>query len=207
MGKENRVTHILYAVVAAVLMLLPLSSLSALERKGNITLYVLLDRSLSMKQEIDEVKQYVDRDLIRDTLIPGDSIVLIEFFRIPRVVFSETIESNDDKDRILSRIRSIEADGPYTDIGKALDRLVEGPEGWDLRYERSHTLLLSDLIQEAPVGSPYVGTRKNFSSHPLLSPKKEIERNGWKICVIGPDVDETAEKMAGEVVSARSSAD
>ena len=191
---------------AAILITFASSTGFALEREGNLTLYILLDRSLSMEQEIEEVKGYVNSELIGDILIPGDTVVLVEFFRHPRLVLTEEIGSEADKRNIISRIREIRANKAYTDIGSALDYMYEEAMDGGSRTERSHTLLLSDLIQEAPTTSPYAGTTRNFS-HPLLVPRKETERKGWKICIIGPGIDERAERIAREVVSVRRTAD
>ncbi len=201
--RSNRLSkfHVILGT-AAILITFASSAGFALERKGNLTLYILLDRSLSMEQEIEDVKDYVNSELISDILIPGDTLVLVEFFRHPRLVLSEKIGSEEDKRKIISRIQDIHANKAYTDIGSALDYLYEEAMRGGGRVERSHTLLLSDLVQEAPVTSPYAGTTRNFSHH-LLIPRKVTERNGWKICIIGPGIDERAERIAREVVSVR----
>ena len=177
----------------------------ALEREGNISIHILLDRSLSMEEEIENAKNYIIDDIIHQTLIPGDSITVIEFYRTPGIVFSKTITAEQDKEPLTAKLERIRANKGYTDIGKALDFLVEDslPAA---ENERTHTILLSDLTQEAPADSPYAGTVENFS-HAHLTPKKEIRQNGWRILIIGPGIEEQAEKIAREVVSVRPKAE
>ncbi len=206
MIKYNGFTILRVCAVVALLLMSAPHVLQSFERKGNLSLYILIDRSLSMEEEISEVKRYVIEELIEDILIPGDSVSIYEFYREPQNVISTTIETIDEKKDLISDISRIEADKAYTDIGRALDFFSREALSPSFMDERSHTLILSDFIQEGPKGSPYAGTTKNFT-HPLLIPKKEIRREGWRICIFGPGVDERAEELAREVVSDRRSAD
>jgi hypothetical protein len=204
MIKFNGKITFLVLLFIGILLFPAVNPLFSLEREGNIVLYVLLDRSLSMEEEIDDMKDYVENTLIDETLIPGDSFVLIEFYREPRLVFSDRISGDQDKRRFRQRIEAINADMPYTDIGLALDRLINSPEGGDFSKTRSHAVLLTDFTQEAPKGSPYAGTVHDFTAHPLLRQRRVLERGTWKICVIGPGVEERAERLAREVIRDRS---
>lgn len=203
MRKELRVSGFSVLILVVALSCVLPQALSGLERKGNLTLVILLDRSLSMEEEFEEVKDYIDGNLVEEVLIPGDTVSLFEFYRVPRHVFTKTVSTDADKEEISRRIRLIAADRAYTDIGKALDFLFESPYTPDFRKNRTHTLLLSDLVQEAPAESPYAGTRKNYS-HPLLFPRKEFKNDGWRICIIGPTIEERAEQIAREVIAVRS---
>ncbi|MFP4180543.1 MAG: VWA domain-containing protein [Sediminispirochaetaceae bacterium] len=180
-------------------------TLCALEREGNISIHILLDRSLSMEGEIENAKNYIMDDIIDKTLIPGDTITVIEFYRTPGIVFSETVSAEKEKEPLTAEIELIRANRGYTDIGKALDFLVEHSLPREENV-RTHTILLSDLKQEAPADSPYAGTVEDFS-HVHLTPKKEMRQNGWRILIIGPEIEEKAEGIAREVVSVRSKAE
>jgi hypothetical protein len=206
MRRYKRSTGISTLLVAVILIFTASPAVQSLERKGNLTLYVLIDRSLSMEEEIEEVKGYVQQSIVEEILIPGDSVIFVEFFRVPRVALSMTISSQEDKERIKAELGRIQADKAYTDIGSALDFLEEDSAQRRMPEFRSQTLLFSDLIHEAPKGSPYAGTNRDFS-HPLLSPRKEVRHNGWKLFILGPGVEERAGRIAREVVSVRPEAD
>ncbi|MFO7848574.1 MAG: VWA domain-containing protein [Spirochaetia bacterium] len=205
MGKELKAAFILSLFTVLFFLSGESSPLRALEREGNISIHIILDRSLSMEGDIGQAKRFIEDDIIRQLLIPGDSITLIEFYKSPATVFSKTISSEQDQMSIISELDLIEADGPYTDIGRALDFYVENTLASE-ENPRTHTILLSDLKQEAPAGSPYAGTVENYS-HPHLTPKKEMRQNGWRILIIGPEIEEQAERIAREVVSVRPEAE
>lgn len=205
MRKELKFSVILSLIAAFFSVSGVFGPLWALEREGNISIHILLDRSLSMERDIENAKDYIIDDIIQQTLIPGDTITVIEFYRTPSVVFSKTITGEQDKEPLIAEMELIRANRGYTDIGKALDFLVEHslPTGENVR---THTILLSDLKQEAPADSPYAGTVENFS-HTHLTPGKEMRQNGWRLLIIGPGIEKKAERIAREVVSVRPKAE
>ncbi len=174
-------------------------------RKGNIELFVLLDKSLSMVEEIDSVTEYVSEELVDQLLIPGDMFVLINFYGKTDQFFIGELNTDDDFRKIKEDIGSIRADGRFTDIGSALDRLQAAVEDIPADPGRKrYLLLLTDGKQEAPPQSPYFTPDGSFN-HKLLEHTKEIARKGWKINILGIGTDTAAEELARELSAAFSS--
>ncbi len=193
-------------IVLSLLILTGIASLLYGDiRKGNIELFVLLDKSLSMVEEIDSVTEYVSEELVDQLLIPGDMFVLINFYGKTDRFFVGELNSDDDFRRIKEDIASIRADGRFTDIGSALDRLQSTVEEIPSDPGRKrYLLLLTDGKQEAPPQSPYFTPDGSFN-HKLLEHTKEIARKGWKIHILGIGTDTAAEELARELSAAFSS--
>lgn len=181
------------------------SPLCADTRKGNIELFVLLDKSLSMVEEIESVKEYVAEELVGQLLIPGDMFVLINFYGKTDRFFSGELRSQEDIAALKADLTSIRADGRFTDIGSALDVLRKSADsiGTDAGRRR-YLLLLTDGKQEAPPESPYF-TPDGTISHEMLEHTKEIVRQGWKIHILGIGTDTAAQELARELSAAFSS--
>ncbi len=168
-------------------------------RDENVDMYLVLDKSLSMVEEIDAVKNYVIDDLVENTLIEGDNFYVIAFYGKTERIEAEKIDTSN-KASIISRINTIQADGSWTDIGNALDELrswlAEQPvsDSGNMKY----LLLLTDGIQEAPPGSIYHVNDMNIKSvnHEFLKNTREIKKKGWSIHVIGIGRDSDAREIA-----------
>jgi hypothetical protein len=193
-------------IVLSLLILTGIASLLYGDiRKGNIELFVLLDKSLSMEEEIDSVTEYVSEELVDQLLIPGDMFVLINFYGETDLFYVGELEDDDDFRTIKADIASIRADGRFTDIGSALDRLQSTVEEIPADPARKrYLLLLTDGKQEAPPQSPYFTPDGSFN-HKLLEHTKEIARKGWKIHILGIGTDSAAEELARELSAAFSS--
>ncbi len=178
-------------------------------RSQNIDVYLVLDKSLSMVEEIDSVKEYVEEKIVNEILMPGDRFTLILFYGEAIVSYNGTISSNDGKKIILEKVESIEADGHFTDIGNALDKL--GSELKDnTGNRRKYLLLITDGKQEAPPDSKYYSPDHSFN-HEFLKNVKIIQKKGWKIEILGIGVNsaakELAEKLSGSYAEVSDNAD
>lgn len=140
-------------------------------------MFVLLDKSLSMVEEIDSVKEYVADELVGRLLIPGDLFVLINFYGKTDRFFSGEVESRADIEALKDSLTSITADGRFTDIGSALDTLEKTVEAIPVRQGRKrYLLLLTDGKQEAPptapITHPMAALIIGFSNIPKRLPKR-----------------------------------
>ncbi len=172
--------------------------LSADDRTENLDLFVVLDKSLSMEEEISTVKQYVVESLVDEILIPGDFFVLIQFFGEAQVVIATSIEDQGQKNSIMEDVRAIQADGSFTDIGNALDALRAAIETYRHEEHREYLLLITDGKQEAPPQSKYYSPDGTFN-HAFLENTKEIQKEGWSIHVLGIGAGSAAKDIAEEL--------
>ena len=169
-------------------------------REENIDLFLVLDKSLSMVEEIDAVKSYVENFLVDAFLIPGDNLTVIDFFGSAETIITRTVDSQSAKELIKNRLDSISADGRYTDIGNALDVLNREVTRQPPTDRKRYLLLITDGIQEAPPESIYYSPDGRFN-HFFLENTKTIQRAGWKIQIIGIG-DATAAREVAEELSA-----
>ena len=163
-------------------------------RSSSIDVYLVLDKSLSMVEEIESVKEYVEEKIVKEILMPGDNFTLILFYGKAVVVNKGTVISGDDKNNILEIVESIKADGHFTDIGNALDKLAETLDS-GTGGKRKYLLLITDGKQEAPPESKYYAPDHSFN-HEFLKNTKIIQKKGWKIEILGIGVESAAKELA-----------
>ncbi len=181
------------------------------ERTENIDVFLVLDKSLSMVEEIDSVAEYVVQELVEATLIPGDFFLVIQFYgKAETLVTREITDSGSSKAEVESIIRDIEADGHFTDIGNALDSLRTTLSRYEDRNRRRYMLLITDGKQEAPPESKYYSPDGIFN-HEFLENSKVIQKQGWKIHILGigsgTSARELAESLSADYSEVSGSAD
>lgn len=171
-------------------------------RTGNLSLYLLIDRSLSMEQEIDSVKTYLEETVTGNLLQSGDFVYALAFYGDTQFLLKGHIGSDFSLDELTQNLKALEANRHYTDIGSMLD-IFEGEFQTSAAppTDRSYVLLLSDNYHEGPPDSPYAGKTHNLE-HPLLLPRKEIPMEDWKITILGITVEEKARRFAAEITAA-----
>ena len=184
-------------VLIFILVLIVISSLSADTRTENIELYLVIDKSKSMVEEISDVTDYINENFIKRFLVPGDRLVLIQFYGMADLIFDGIITASNKND-LISDISSIPANGRFTDIGNALDRLDIAVNSAESRTERKYFILLTDGKQEAPPESPYYTPDGSFN-HRFLENTKVILKEGWKIMILGIGQDTIVEELADEL--------
>lgn len=185
-------------VLGVILSLVSIFSLFSDQREENIDIFVVLDKSLSMEEEIGPVKNYVIDTLIEDTLIPGDRFVVIQFYGKAEVLIAEDTAGTDAKLEFKRIIGSLAADGSYTDIGNALDTLKAAIENYEQPDRRKYLLLVTDGKQEAPEESKYYSPDGTFN-HAFLENARTIQKEGWKIHVLGIGTASAAKELAEQL--------
>jgi Mg-chelatase subunit ChlD len=178
-------------------LILPFSAFAD-EREEPIDVIIALDKSLSMVEEIEAVKEYVNDYLIDELLIEGDFFLVVAFYGQTEIPISMTIRSDEDKERAKAIIAQMLADGRFTDIGNALDVLGRQVEEESRPDRKKHLLLITDGIQEAPPESKYYSPDGSFN-HEFLENTKVIQKKGWKVHILGVGVGEEARELAEEL--------
>jgi Mg-chelatase subunit ChlD len=185
-------------IAVIFLPILALGGLWADVRTEPIDVIIALDKSLSMVEEIDAVKEYVDTHIIDELLIPGDFFLVVAFYGKTEVPVSVTIEDQADKERAKQLINALVADGQYTDIGNALDVLEQQIQRYSRPDREKYLLLITDGIQEAPPGSPYYSPDGSFN-HAFLENTKTIQKMGWKVVILGVGTEAKAQELAQQL--------
>jgi Mg-chelatase subunit ChlD len=160
------------------------AGISADVRTEPIDVIVALDKSLSMVEEIGAVVEYVNTYIIDQLLIPGDYFLVLAFYGRTEIPVAMRITGDADKQKAKQAVAALAANGRFTDIGNALDvlgaELAKLPE----QNRRKHLLLITDGIQEAPPASRYYSRDGKFT-HEFLQSTKTIQKQGWKIEILG----------------------
>jgi len=178
------------------MVMLAATAVAADDRDENIDVYVVLDKSLSMVEEIGAVRDYVQKSIIDELLIPGDRLILITFYGQAETRYVGDVD--DSKSGPKAAVSAIEADGRFTDIGNALDALKAAIPRTDVEGRRKYMLLITDGQQEAPPDSKYSSTDVAFN-HEFLQNAKEIRMEGWKIHILGIGTESAAREIAEEL--------
>lgn len=176
---------------------LSISLLIADQRVENIEVYLILDKSLSMVEEIETVKEYVLKEIVQKIVVEGDYFLLLPFYGNTDNSFNGYISSGKELEVLKSQIQNIEADGKFTDIGNALETLRYNIKS-DISSVRKYMLLITDGKQEAPPDSPFYSADGSFN-HEFLKNTKEIQKSGWKIIVLGIGTESAAKEIAKEL--------
>ena len=185
-------------ILCVIFSLLCVFPLFSDEREENIDIFVVLDKSLSMVEEIDPVKNYVIDTLIEETLIPGDRFVVIQFYGKAEILIADDVAEEGKKLDFANMIASMKADGSYTDIGNALDKLKAAIGDYEHPDRRKYLLLITDGKQEAPEDSKYYSPDGQFN-HAFLENVKTIQKEGWKIQVLGIGTASAAKELAEQL--------
>ncbi len=197
--KTNKyLSEIKKVILLTVVSLVLVSTAMGDERTENIDVFLVLDKSLSMVEEIGEVQKYVNDAIVNKLLIPGDYLLVINFYGEALIHIDKTIRNDQDKAVLRGKIGEILADGRFTDIGNALDALKQAVDTHDSGDRRRYLLLITDGIQEAPPESKYYSPDGSFN-HFFLENTKTIQKKGWKIHILGIGTSSAAREIAREL--------
>ncbi len=148
---------------------------------------LLIDKSLSMAPFFDEAKAYVAGKVIGPILVPGDRLIVETVYGTIDRLLSTDIGSEEDKAKAIRAIRSIKANGRFTDLGAALDKAKRDLDELGQPDRPKYVLLISDERQEAPKGSPYQAPDYKLK-HPSLEYVKRVELGKFRAITVGLQV-------------------
>ena len=168
-------------------------------RVGGIDMILLLDKSLSMAPFFGEVKDYAAGKVLGPILIPGDRLIVELVYGKVKQLISLDIASEADKAKAIRAIRSVLADGRFTDLGAALDAAKRDLDQLGQTERPKYVLLLTDERQEAPKNSPYQATDYKLK-HPSLEYVKRLDLGKFRAITVGLQVGAMVEKTAPTVL-------
>jgi hypothetical protein len=160
---------------------------------------LLFDKSLSMAPFFGEAKSYVAGEVLGPILIPGDRLVIELVYGKVERLWSGTIETEADKAAAIRKIRTVVADGRFTDLGAALDAAKRDIDELGMPDRPKYVLLVTDEKQEAPPGSPYKAN-DNKLRHPFLDYVKKKDLGKFRAITVGIGVEAKVEAAAPQVM-------
>jgi hypothetical protein len=167
-------------------------------RPGGLDLVLLLDKSLSMAPFFEKAKSYAAGEVLGPILAPGDRLIVdLVYGKVDRL-FTGTIAGEEDKAKAIRSLRAVVADGRFTDLGAALDAAKAALDELGMPERPKYVLLVSDEVQEAPAGSPYISLDHKLR-HPALEYVRRTDLGRFRAIVVGfgvgAKVDATAPRI------------
>ncbi len=170
------------------------------KRSKGLDVILLLDKSLSMAPFFDQVKAYAAGNVLEPILLPGDRLILETFYGKVERLYDGTIRSEADKAAAIRTLRSVRADGHYTDIGAALDAAQRDLAELGQPDRPKYVLLITDERQEAPAGSPYA-SKNHKLDHPALEYVKRVDLGKFRAITVGFGVGAKVDAATPQVMS------
>ena len=194
----RRASRLLISMLLCVFILIPFIGAEE-TRTANIDVILLLDKSLSMREAIGALKNYVAGEVVGPILMPGDRLIVETFYGSIDRLYAGTVRSEEDKAKIVRSLNGIVADGRFTDIGNALDRGEADIRELGEPDKPKYVLLLTDERQEAPKGTKYFSADFKVN-HPALKYIKRQDMGSFRVITIGYDVEARIDANAGNVI-------
>jgi hypothetical protein len=157
------------------------------QREGTLDMVILLDKSLSVAPFFDKVKAFAAGNLIGSILVPGDRLIVEAVYGKTDRLITATIASEEDKASAIRQIRTLKANGRFTDLGAALDVAKRDLDELGRPERPKYVVLLTDERQEAPRGSPYQATNYKLK-HPSLQYIKKVDLGRFRAITVGLQV-------------------
>ncbi len=186
MKRENQVARF----SAGFILILGLASTAAVgaqeaHRRPN-DLVVAVDVSGSMAQSgtFEDVKKYLENEVLRPILKPGDRFTLIPFGTQARAQPTLTIASAGDVDEAVAVIRNLKASDGHTDLGTAVEALESAMQARSDGAFRPVAVFLTDGKNAPPPESPFSGKDLSVDER-FAGAGQRIAKKGWFLYVIG----------------------
>jgi len=189
------------AVVFFLLVLFMMTA-SAGERTIPVDIYVLIDKSLSMDEpgKFESMHTWVRDYLAKQVLINGDSISIYQFYGRVDPLLKLVINSEEDRQSVISTINSIQPDNPYTNIGLSFYTLKEELDSLEPNNRYKILFMLTDLKHEAPWSSRYAGVQDTYES-PYLAEARIVQHDSWYEITLDMDIQDHVVKTSEELFS------
>jgi len=169
-----------FILLIVVLSLISLSVFSQDAASNAKTVVIALDKSTSMVEEIQSVKDYM-LEVVDNKINIGDNLIIIPFYGRNDMPISLTVKSVEDKNFVKNRLKKIFATGFYTDIGNALDILKAEVGKLASDTNKKSLILITDGKHDPPPGTRYKSIEDYSSNEFLLKAREEIIKEGWKV--------------------------
>jgi len=149
-------------------------------------LVVAVDVSGSMAESgaFGEVKKYLETEVLRPLLKPGDRFTLIPFGTAARAQATRTIAGAGDVDAAVVTIRNLQASDGFTDLGNAVEVLEAAMQSHSDGAFRPVAVFLTDGKNAPPPESPFSGKDLSVDER-FAGAGQRIAKKGWFLYVIG----------------------
>lgn len=172
------------------------------QKPNDVVVAVDVSGSMSSKGVFSEVKAYLENELVRPLLKPGDRFTLIVFGSLARALPTRTIASDADLSAVVADIQSLSADEDFTDLGSALETLDGVLASRSQGDYRPVAIFITDGKNAPPPTSPFSGKDLSVDDR-FTESGRRIAKKGWLLYVVGlgerNDADVVAAAVEGSV--------
>jgi hypothetical protein len=151
---------------------------------NDLVVAVDVSGSMSKSGDFEEVKDYLETEVLRPLLKPGDRFTLIPFGTTARVQPTRTIASAGDVDAAVAAIRNLKASDGHTDLGTAVEALESAMQARSDGAFRPVAVFLTDGKNAPPPESPFSGKDLSVDER-FAGAGQRIAKKGWFLYVIG----------------------
>ncbi len=161
---------------------------------------VAVDVSGSMRSQgvFADVQAYLENDLVRPLLKPGDRFTLIVFGERARAYPTRVIASDADVAAAVDDIRGLQAGEDFTDLGSALEVLDGAMASRSEGDYRPVAVFITDGKNAPPPASPYSGRDLSVDDR-FTESGRRIAKKGWLLYVVGLGARNDADVVAAAV--------
>jgi len=180
--KKTIITIMLIAVFGAFLPLFGEEKPSnADQRNTPITVNLIIDGTQSLAGGQNELSNHIIRNLVDSILQNGDRLNIWSAGQTARSLYSDTINSANDKENIKRILRSLPSQGETADFAGALQAITSSGSRMQLTMlaSVSHNALSPSLLSSA-----------------AFRYSRVEEYHGWRMLVIAPDVNDRVRQAA-----------
>ena len=153
-------------------------------RNTPIDVNLIIDGSEAFSEVSKEASAWISDTLIDRLLATGDKITVWSAGGAARVVYSETIKSDMDRENVKKILRGLSPGGNSADFSGALREASSKPQFSGISY----TLLISS---SASLSSTLQGPQAN-----LMRFSRIEEFRGWRALTVGLNIDSKVRKAA-----------
>jgi hypothetical protein len=187
-----------FIFVLAMVSTLAIGAQSMDSRPNDLVVAVDVSGSMARSGAFKDVKAYLENEVLRPLLKPGDRFTLMLFGTAARVQASRTITGAGDVDAIVAAIKNLVASDGYTDLGMAVEVLEAAMQSHADGAFRPVAVFLTDGKNAPPPESPFSG--KDLSIDERFSGAgQRIAKKGWFLYVIGLGEESDAATLAAAV--------
>ncbi|MCL2066289.1 MAG: hypothetical protein FWG99_02340 [Treponema sp.] len=147
-------------------------------RNTPINVNLIIDGSQAFSGLVDEAADWVSRTLVDQLLTAGDRVTIWSAGPTARIVYSESVRNDADKEAIKRTLRDFSASGGSADFSGALRDAASRTPGSGISY----TLLISSST--SALSSTLQGPQAN-----LMRFSRVEEFRGWRALVVGLNLD------------------
>ncbi len=171
---------------------------SATRKPNDVVVAVDVSGSMSSKSVFTDVKTYLEGELVRPLLKPGDRFTLIVFGERARALPTRTIASEADIEAAVADIKGLQAGEDFTDLGSALEVLDGAMASRAEGDFRPVAVFITDGKNAPPPTSPYSGKDLSVDDR-FTESGRRIAKKGWFLYVVGLGERNDADVVAAAV--------